>query len=122
MRKPPFYKSFFNALHGVIWMLKSERNFQIEIFGLLINLFLLVYLKVNAFDSALILTVSFAVLSLEILNTCVEKICDIIQPEYDERIKVIKDIAAGSVFLMAIASVFVGILIYWKYFELLFTT
>lgn len=122
MRKPPFYKSFFNALHGVIWMLKSERNFQIEIFGLLINLFLLVYLKVNAFDSALILTVSFAVLSLEILNTCVEKICDIIQPEYDERIKVIKDIAAGSVLLMAIASVFVGILIYWKYFELLFTT
>ena len=59
--------------------------------------------------------ISFAVLSLEILNTCVEKICDIIQPEYDQRIKVIKDIAAGSVVLMAIASVFVGILIYWKY-------
>ena len=115
MRKPPFHKSLFNAINGVIWMLKSERNFQIEIFGLIINLFLIVFLKLNAFDAAIILMISFAVLSLEILNTCVEKICDIIQPEYDQRIKVIKDIAAGSVVLMAIASVFVGILIYWKY-------
>ena len=115
MRKPPFHKSLLNAINGVIWMLKSERNFQIEIFGLIINLFLIVFLKLNAFDAAIILMISFAVLSLEILNTCVEKICDIIQPEYDQRIKVIKDIAAGSVVLMAIASVFVGILIYWKY-------
>lgn len=115
MRKPPFHKSFFNAINGVIWMLKSERNFQLEIFGLIINLFLIIFLKLSAFDAAIILIVSFAVLSLEILNTCVEKICDIIQPEYDERIKIIKDIAASSVVLMAIASVFVGILIYWKY-------
>lgn len=115
MRKPPFHKSFFNAINGVIWMLKSERNFQLEIFGLIINLFLIVFLKLHPFDAAVILLVSFAVLSLEIFNTCVEKICDIIQPEYDIRIKIIKDIAAGSVVLMAIASVFAGILIYWKY-------
>lgn len=115
MRKPAFHKSFFNAINGVIWMLKSERNFQLEIFGLIINLFLIVYLQLNNIDTAIILIVSFAILSLEILNTCVEKICDILQPEYDERIKIIKDIAAGSVVLMAIASVFVGILIYWKY-------
>lgn len=115
MRKPPFHKSLFNAINGIFLMLKSERNFQIEIFGLLVNLFLVVYLKVNAFDTALILGISFAVLSAEILNTCVEKICDIIQPDYDERIKIIKDMAAGAVILMAIGSVFVGILIYWKY-------
>ena len=115
MRKPPFHKSLFNAINGIFFIFLSERNFQIEIFGLLVNLFLLVYLKVNAFDTALILGISFAVLSAEILNTCVEKICDIIQPEYDERIKIIKDMAAGAVILMAIGSVFVGILIYWKY-------
>lgn len=96
-------------------MLQSERNFQIEVFALLVNLFLIVYLRVSTVDAAIILVVCFAVLSLEILNTCVEKICDIIQPEYDERIKIIKDMAAGSVFLMAMASVVVGVLIYFKY-------
>lgn len=115
MRKPPIHKSFWNAISGLVWMLKSERNFQIEIFALLINLFLIVFLKVSSLDAAIILAVSFLVLSLEILNTGIEKICDIIQPEFDERIKIIKDIAAGAVFLMAVGSVAVGILIYWKY-------
>ncbi len=115
MRKPPIYKSFWNAISGVFWMLKSERNFQIEVFALLINLFLIVILKVSSVDAAIIIAVSFTVLSLEILNTCVEKICDIIQPDFDQRIKIIKDMAAGSVFLMAMASVVVGVLIYSKY-------
>ncbi len=115
MRKPPIHKSFWNAISGVFWMLKSERNFQIEVFALLINLFLIVILKVSTVDAAIIIAVSFTVLSLEILNTCVEKICDIIQPDFDQRIKIIKDMAAGSVFLMAMASVVVGVLIYAKY-------
>lgn len=115
MRKPPIHRSFGNAIKGLMLMLKSERNFQIEVLALIINLFLIVYLKVTEFEATLILVVSFSVLSLEILNTCVEKICDVIQPEYDVRIKIIKDMAAGSVFLMAIGSVVVGILIYTKY-------
>ena len=115
MRKPPFYKSFLNSIEGVFWMIKSERNFQLELFGLLLNIFLIVFLKLNATDTALILIVSFAVLSLEVLNTAAEKICDIVQPEFDERIKVIKDIAAGAVVIMSFAAVCVGILVYWKY-------
>ncbi|MGA9211297.1 diacylglycerol kinase family protein [Kaistella sp.] len=115
MRKPPIHRSFWNAIKGLIWMLKSERNFQIEVLALIFNLFLIVYLKITEMEAAIILVVSFSVLSLEILNTCVEKIGDMIQPDYDERIKIIKDIAAGSVFLMAIASVVIGVLIYSKY-------
>ena len=115
MRKPPFHKSVGNAIRGVIWMLKSERNFQLEVLALLINIFLIVFLKLNTVDAAIILVVCFSVLSMEILNTCVEKICDIIQPEFDFRIKVIKDISAAAVVLMALASVVVGVLVYWKY-------
>ena len=115
MRKPPIYKSFGNAIKGAVWMLRSERNFQIEVLALIINLLMIVYLQVSELEAALILVVSFSVLSLEILNTCVEKVCDIIQPDFDERIKIIKDMAAGSVFLMAMASVVVGVLIYSKY-------
>ena len=115
MRKPPFHKSFLNSITGLFWMLRSERNFQLEILGLLLNLFLIVFLKLNETDTTLILIVSFAVLSLEILNTAVEKICDIIQPEFDERIKIIKDISAAAVVVMAFAAICTGILVYWKY-------
>ncbi len=58
---------------------------------------------------------SAAVLSAEIFNTAIEKMCDIIQPDFDERIGFIKDIAAGAVVLIAIASAVIGVLVYWKY-------
>jgi diacylglycerol kinase len=115
MRKPPVHKSFFNALRGIFLMIKWERNFQIEIMAFLINLFLIFYLKLTTTDTALILIVCFGVLAAEIFNTAIEKICDIIHPEFDKRIGFIKDISAGAVLLMTIVSVIAGVLIYWKY-------
>jgi len=116
MRKSPFHKSLLNALRGILWILKNERNFQIEVFALLINLFLIVFLKLSVSDAALILIVCFGVLALEIINTAVEKICDIVKPDYDERIKIIKDISAGAVLLGVLAAIVTGIFVYPKYF------
>ncbi len=96
-------------------MVKSERNFQIETAAFFINLFLIFYLKLTTTDAVLIIIISSAVLAAEIFNTAIERICDIIQPEFDKRIGFIKDISAGAVLLLAVASVITGILIYWKY-------
>ena len=115
MRKPPLYTSFFNAFRGVYMMARSERNFQIEAFAFFVNIFLIFYLKLTATDAALIIIVSSGVLAAEIFNTAVERICDIIEPEYDKRIGFIKDISAGAVILMTVVSVVVGALVYWKY-------
>ncbi|WP_312901098.1 diacylglycerol kinase family protein [Chryseobacterium taichungense] len=115
MRKPPVHKSFSNAFRGIFLMIKWERNFQIEMVALLINLFLIFYLKLTTIDAILIMIVCFGVLAAEIFNTAIEKICDIIRPEFDTRIGFIKDIAAGAVLLITIVSIIAGILIYWKY-------
>ncbi|WP_312078661.1 diacylglycerol kinase family protein [Chryseobacterium sp.] len=115
MRKPSVTRSFQNALTGIWLMLKSERNFQLEIIALVINLFLIIYLKLSTVDTALILMVSFGVLSAEIFNTAIEKICDFIHPQFDKRIGFIKDISAAAVIVMAILSVLVGVSVYWKY-------
>lgn len=115
MQKPPLHKSFLNAFRGVFMMIKTERNFQIELLAFFINLVLIFYLKLTSTDAAIILIISTAVLSAEIFNTAIEKICDIIQPDFDKRIGFIKDIAAGAVVLIAVVSVIIGILVYWKY-------
>ena len=115
MRKPPIHKSFINSFRGIWMMLKSERNFQIEVVALLINIFLIFYLKLSALDTVLVLTVSIGVLAAETFNTAIEKICDIIHPEFDKRIGFIKDISAGAVTMIAVASVIVGVFVYWKY-------
>ncbi|WP_347217723.1 diacylglycerol kinase family protein [Chryseobacterium sp.] len=115
MQKPPLHKSFLNAFRGVFMMVKTERNFQIELLAFFINLFLIFYLRLTSTDAALILIASEAVLSAEIFNTDIEKLCDIIQPDFDKRIGFIKDIAAGAVVLTAVVSVIIGVVVYWKY-------
>ncbi len=52
------------------------------------------------------------VMSVEGLNTAIEKIADFIQPNFDARIGLIKDIAAGAVFFAAITAVIIGLIIY----------
>lgn len=97
-------------------MLKSERNFQLEVFALIINLFLIVYFKLNSTDVALILVVCFLVLIAETINTAIEKICDFVEPNFNKKIGLIKDIAAGAVILATLLSIITGVLVYSKYF------
>jgi len=52
------------------------------------------------------------VLSIEGLNTAVEKTADFIHPNYHERIGFIKDIAAGAVFFAALTAIAIGTIIY----------
>ena len=52
------------------------------------------------------------VMSIEGLNTAVEKIADFIHPHYHERIGFIKDIAAGAVFFAALTAIAIGLIIY----------
>lgn len=52
------------------------------------------------------------VMSIEGLNTAVEKMADFIHPSYHERIGFIKDIAAGAVFFAAITAIAIGLIIY----------
>jgi diacylglycerol kinase (ATP) len=55
------------------------------------------------------------VMSVEGINTAVEKIADFIHPNYNEKIGFIKDIAAGAVFFAAITAIVIGLIIYVPY-------
>jgi diacylglycerol kinase (ATP) len=46
------------------------------------------------------------------LNTAVEEIADFIHPEFHKKIGLIKDIAAGAVFIAATSAIIVGLIIY----------
>ena len=53
-----------------------------------------------------------AVLSLEMVNASLEKLCDLVEPSIHPQIKLIKDLAAGAVLLAAIASVIIGFFLF----------
>lgn len=60
------------------------------------------------------------VMAIEGANTAIEKICDFIHPEFNEKIGFIKDIASGAVFFAAVAAVVTGAIIYYPKVAVLF--
>lgn len=61
----------------------------------------------------MILLVCFAVvLSFEIINSAIEKLCDLVCPEFNLTIKKVKDMAASAVLLSAIIAFIIGCIIF----------
>ncbi len=63
-----------------------------------------------------ILCIGF-VISTEIMNTCVERMCNLYTTDYDPRIKAIKDMAAASVLVSAGTSLLCAILILIRHLQ-----
>src|SRR3990167_1214482 len=109
-------KNFKHAVDGIKDILIFERNFRIMILIALIVIGAMFYFPLARLEKAVLLVMIFSVLILELINVVIEKIMDFVQPEYDERVKIIKDLSAGGVLLASLGSVIIGIIIFWPYF------
>ena len=112
MKNKKLINSFKYAFKGIISALLSERNMKIHvnimapviIFGLILNI---------SVGEWFVCIICFAiVISAEMFNTAFEQMVDIAMPEKDPRAKFVKDVAAGGVLVMAIASLVIGLIIF----------
>jgi diacylglycerol kinase len=101
-----------NSLFGLRYILKHHRHFQIEILFALLAIFLGYLFKLSLFEFLFIILAIFLVLITEIINSIIEDILDFVNPEYDEKIKVFKDVSAGVVLVAVIFSLIIGALIF----------
>lgn len=111
-----FLKSFVFAFSGIFQLLKTERNFKIQLLALVIVIVAGIYFNISKFEWIAVLSISALVLSLEALNSSIEKLCDLYTEEQNPKIKIIKDIAAGSVLIAAIFAVAIAVVILENYF------
>ncbi len=112
MKNKKLINSFKYAFKGIVSALLSERNMKIHvnimalviIFGLILNI---------SVGEWFVCIICFAiVISAEMFNTAFEQMVDIAMPEKDPRAKFVKDVAAGGVLVMAIASLVIGLIIF----------
>ena len=69
-------------------------------------------LKLNKIEWCIIAIAIVIVLSAELFNTAIETVVDMISPEKNEKAKLVKDIAAASVLVLAMGAVIVGAIIF----------
>lgn len=104
--------SFKYAFSGLKIAFKKEQSFRIQlIIASLVLIAAFVFGLSNQEKAILVLTCGF-VLGLELLNSQIEKVLDIIQPCLDHRVKHIKDLSAGAVLIASISSLLVAIFLF----------
>ena len=110
-----FFRGFGYAFAGIAVLLKTGLNFKIQLITFCFVCFAAFYFKITTTEWLIILGVSALVLSLEALNTSIEKLCDLYTTEQNDKIKTIKDIAAGAVLVASIFAAIVGLFIFSRY-------
>jgi diacylglycerol kinase (ATP) len=112
--------AFVHAWNGICLFLRHERNATVHglvALGVVAAGFLL---DITAMEWTAVVTVCGCVLSAEALNTAIERLSDIVSPEYSEGIKRVKDLAAGAVLFVALAAAVTGLIIFLPKLFLLF--
>lgn len=105
-------KSFSYAFRGILNLIKGEHNARIQLVAMLFVVVLGIALKIDLTEWVSIVIVTGLVFISELFNTAIEKLSDIVNPEWNEKIGRIKDYAAGAVLISAIISLVVGGLIF----------
>ena len=114
-------KSFKNAFSGISYVLKTSRNFKIQLIFSVASLIIGFLLQISQSNYLILIATIMSVLILEILNTSIESIVDLlVKKEFSSLAKISKDTSAGAVLLASINSVIIAVYIFLPKIKLLF--
>lgn len=111
VRVTSLWKSFGYAIAGLKHAVSTQRNLRIHLAIAVLVVGLGIYLKLDFRDWAILAITIGAVITGELINTVVETVVDLASPEYHNLAKIAKDVAAGTVLVMALTAIAVGLLI-----------
>lgn len=104
--------SFSYAFSGIKIALKNEPNIRIHLVLAFVASILAYFLNFSPTEWVILaFTIAF-VLILELINTTLEAIVDIVSPEVSQQAKIAKDVSAAAVFISALLSVIIGAFLY----------
>lgn len=110
------FKSFKFALKGFSSLVKKEQNFRIHILLSIVVVFAGLYFKIAIWQWCLIILLIATVFVLEMVNTVMERLMDMLKPRIHAYVREIKDIMSAMVLVAAVASLIIGLIIFVPYF------
>ena len=108
-------KSFRYAYKGLIKTFKEEQNLRIQAFFAVVVLLIGWGLKIERADWIILVLVIGLVILMELANSAVERVTDMLKPRINTYVKEIKDVTAAAVLVASLVSVIIGIIIFWPY-------
>lgn len=107
-----FPEAYGNAMRGMRYIIREEANIRLQL-GAGLGAFLLAFvLGVSLTHLTVLVLTIVLVIALEMINTVLELLQDIVHPEYHQSIKQAKDVSAAAVLTASFGSIIVGLLIF----------
>ncbi len=115
MKRRTFLKSLNDAVGGVIYVIRHERNMSLHFLFAVLVLLSAIVLGVPQTQWILLCFCVVLVLVTEMINTAVEHLVDLVKDTFHPQARVIKHISAGMVLVSAAGAVIVGVLVFSRY-------
>lgn len=110
--KNPLYKSFGYAFEGIFTGIRGERNMKIHCFAAVCVVVAGVLFHISVTEWCICLVLFGLILSLELVNTAIEAVVDLVTEDKKPLAKLAKDTAAGAVLIAAVMAAMAGLLIF----------
>lgn len=111
-KKDPINKSFGYAFEGIFTCISKERNMKIHCVAAILVVAAGTFLHISAMEWCICLILFGLVMALELVNTAVESVVDLVTEERKPLAKIAKDTAAGAVLIAAIMAAIAGAIIF----------
>ncbi|KKW17389.1 MAG: Diacylglycerol kinase [Candidatus Magasanikbacteria bacterium GW2011_GWA2_50_22] len=109
------FKSFHYASRGIAIAWQYEQSFRVQVFAALAVIFLIFWFKVLLWQAVALLLLIILVLTLELINSILERFIDVLKPRIHPMVEEIKDLMAGAVLIASLGALIVGLLILSPY-------
>ncbi|WP_066293340.1 diacylglycerol kinase family protein [Bacillus sp. FJAT-29937] len=104
--------SFGYAMSGIRTAFKQENNLKIHLFVSVIVILMGLVLSISNMEWLIILLAIGGMISLEMINSAIERAVDLVTIDFHPLAKAAKDMAAGAVLIFAVISVIIGLIIF----------
>ncbi|MCM3566576.1 diacylglycerol kinase family protein [Neobacillus mesonae] len=119
-KSPSLFSSFMYAAAGILTSIKQERNMRIHVLSSVFVILISFYFSITKMEWIIVLIAIGGMFAFELMNSAIERVVDLASPKFHLLAKQAKDLAAGAVFVYAILSVIIGVMIYFPYVSKLF--
>lgn len=116
-----FWKSYQAARQGLTRAMATEHSFRIHVLVAAIVVVMVLFLRLSRAEAAIITLLVSTILTLELVNTVVERFVDMLEPRVHPYVGMIKDLMAAAVLITTVAAVIIGLIIFWPYLRTLWT-
>lgn len=111
-QKPGFWRSLNQAWRGLIYTWKTQGHFQFHVVAGICVVCCAWWSEVSRFEWLILIFAIGSVIGAEAMNSALEIVVDLVQPNFHPLAGMAKDVAAGAVLVAVIQAVVIGVIVF----------